>query len=155
MIIRKSWNHCGKWRNFSFCHNDFKICLLQRRQKASICRKGLMYESTFGWSLTSFCLLSLSYIQTNLQQTTLKINKEKYGNAIQMKELLFNQDKNRVANWEIDHNEQFLLLPKRFQKIICCRSVGKLLHVWKVISLRSYIPWYSIHQSSRAKLDIF
>ena len=27
--------------NFSFCHNGFKSCLLQERQKASICGKGL------------------------------------------------------------------------------------------------------------------
>ena len=27
--------------NFSFCHNVFKSCLQQRRQKASVCGKGL------------------------------------------------------------------------------------------------------------------
>ena len=29
--------------NFSYCHNIFKLCLLQRHQKASICEKGLKY----------------------------------------------------------------------------------------------------------------
>ena len=47
MIIENSWNlfwQMEKLRsmiNFSFCHNDFKSCLLQRCRKASVCGKGL------------------------------------------------------------------------------------------------------------------
>ena len=36
-----SGTNCGKRRNFFFCHNVFKSHLLQRRQKVSICGKGL------------------------------------------------------------------------------------------------------------------
>ena len=38
------------YKQFSFCHNDFKSCLLQSRQKAFICEKGLtMKEDLRDW----------------------------------------------------------------------------------------------------------
>ena len=37
--------------NFSFCHNVFKSCMLQRHQKASVCGKGL---SMILWNFSSF-----------------------------------------------------------------------------------------------------
>ena len=40
----KICNHCGI---FSFCHNVFKSCLLQRRQNVSACRKELKLADAF------------------------------------------------------------------------------------------------------------
>ena len=46
--MTKSGKHCDKKRNYTFCATSSfvtmfsKSCLLQRRQKASICGKGLI-----------------------------------------------------------------------------------------------------------------
>ena len=60
----------ARFANFSFCHNVFKSRLLQTREKASICRKGLiMYYVVFSHmdSIQHFPPSQLATIPHNLK----------------------------------------------------------------------------------------
>ena len=87
---------------------------------------------------------------TILQQTTFNIFCQKIEDLYNCMDNLRLKVENIVANGEIAHFEQFLLLSLCFQKAVCCRGIRKRLYQGRV-SDASVADVFSKHFDKRRK----